>query len=181
MASSSPRRKELLGEIVCKFETKTAIGKEVSDKKLPSELVMNLAAQKAGAVMEGETGDCVVIGADTVVVLDKKVMGKPADAAQARQMLSALSGREHCVLTGVCILSKERMDNFFVRSDVLFHELEAAQIDKYVKTGSPFDKAGAYGIQDSGFVKEITGSYSNVMGLPLEKLKKHLEIFLEEA
>lgn len=179
LASSSPRRKELLGRITSAFEIKVIPSREVADKAIPSQMVMQLAAKKALPVL-AEERDAVVIGADTVVVLGKKILGKPRDAGDAKQMLRALSGKKHAVMTGVCIASGSKIDMFFVRSDVFFDKLTDQRIDEYVATGLPMDKAGAYGIQDSGFVNSIKGSYTNVMGLPLERLKKHLANFTEE-
>jgi len=179
LASTSPRRKELLKQItdyeicVCKCD-------EVSDKKIPSEMVMDIAAKKALPVLAMQDDNCVVIGADTVVVHKDKVLGKPVDKTEAAEMLSRLSNDTHTVYTGVCLAAKERIDMFFVSSKVVFHELTEDMINAYVATGSPMDKAGAYGIQDSGFVKEIIGSYTNVMGLPVEEITEHLKKLTEE-
>ena len=181
MASASPRRKELLAELIEKFEIVPAKGEEVVSASLtPRELVQALAEQKAlevSALVQAE-GKCV-LGADTIVVLDNEVLGKPKDEADAFRMLSALSDRAHEVYTGVCICARNggvyRKLTSFACTEVVFERLTEEQIETYVKSGSPMDKAGAYGIQDGGLVKEIRGSYSNVVGLPLELCKEMIE------
>ncbi|MDD4832426.1 MAG: Maf family protein [Clostridia bacterium] len=180
LASTSPRRKELLTQIIPDYEICVSKCDEVSDKKIPSEMVMDIAAKKALPVLAIKDDNCVVIGADTVVVHKGKVLGKPIDKAEAADMLLRLSNDTHTVYTGVCLATKERVDMFFVSSKVIFHELTEDMIKSYVATGSPMDKAGAYGIQDSGFVKEIIGSYTNVMGLPVEEITEHLKKLTEE-
>lgn len=180
LASTSPRRKELLKQVVKDYEICVSKCDEISDKKIPSEMVMDIAAKKALPVLAIQTSDCVVIGADTIVVFKNKILGKPADRDDAKRMLSLLSGDTHTVYTGVCVASKTRVDLFFVSSKVVFHTLNGDMIEKYVSTGSPMDKAGAYGIQDSGFVSEIIGSYTNVMGLPVDEIREHLKKFTEE-
>lgn len=146
----------------------------------PEELVKLLATQKAKevALLKSSKGKAV-LGSDTVVAIDGKVLGKPKDEEDAFRMLTALSGRTHQVYTGVCILypTKENEMKMLVEADctqVVFEELDADMVWAYIKTGSPMDKAGAYGIQDGGLVKEIKGSYSNVVGLPLELVKNML-------
>lgn len=177
MASASPRRKELLGELVEKFEIIPAQGEECADGfSTPAELVQGLARQKAEEVARLYGGaDKYVLGADTVVALDGRVLGKPKSAEHAKEMLVALSGRAHEVFTGVCISypkdGERRVLTDVCRTEVVFETLSEEFIDEYVKGGSPMDKAGAYGIQDGGLVKEIKGSYSNVVGLPVELLK----------
>ena len=174
MASASPRRKELLAELIDRFEVIPAKGEECVQEGLsPQELVEALAAQKARevAALLCARGKCV-LGSDTVVAFQGEVLGKPKDEADARRMLTELSGNTHEVYTGVCIVfgGKE-----YIRSactKVVFERLTASQIEAYIATGSPMDKAGAYGIQDGGLVKEIQGSYSNVVGLPLELLRE---------
>lgn len=177
MASASPRRKELFGEIVKSFEIIPAKGEENGGgEKDCSLLACKLAMQKAREtaslpVAKGKA----VLGADTIVVLEEKVLGKPKDEADAVKMLTALSGKTHAVYTGVCISfpqgenRKEKME--VACTLVEFETLSTEKIKAYVKTGSPMDKAGAYGIQDGGLVKAIHGSYSNVVGLPVELVK----------
>lgn len=119
--------------------------------------------------------DATVIGADTVVVFGGRIIGKPKDEKQAFDILKELSGKTHSVYTGVCVVRGGKKKAFVRKSRVLFFSLTDERINSYIATGSPMDKAGAYGIQDSGFVKKIRGSYSNVMGLPVEKLRKILK------
>lgn len=181
LASASPRRKELLAELIEKFEVCPSKGEErVEGDPSPEELVKLLATQKAKevALLKSSKGKAV-LGSDTVVAIDGKVLGKPKDEEDAFRMLTALSGRTHQVYTGVCILypTKENEMKMLVEADctqVVFEELDADMVWAYIKTGSPMDKAGAYGIQDGGLVKEIKGSYSNVVGLPLELVKNML-------
>lgn len=181
LASASPRRRELLAELIKEFDVLPARGEERVEKVPPKELVQSLAAQKAAEIsaMEIAKGK-LVLGSDTVVVLNDEVLGKPKDKADAARMLTALSGRSHHVYTGVCVtLTTEDGVKCWLAADdteVVFEELTKAQIEAYVATGSPMDKAGAYGIQDGGLVKEIKGSFSNVVGLPLELCKR---LFLE--
>lgn len=180
LASASPRRKELLGKIIADFSVCPCSLKEERPALPPKKYVVYLAKFKADNVYETlpDKSDSVVIGSDTIVVLDGRILSKPSDEKEAKEMLRALSGKTHSVLTGVCILSKERSKSFFVATRVRFFNLSDSRIDAYIATGSALDKAGAYGIQDSGFVKKIYGSYDNVMGLPTEKLTKEIKPFL---
>ena len=179
LASASPRRRELMGELVEKFDVAVAYGDEKTDTRLtPKETVMSLARQKAEEVAaRAESKGKAVVGSDTVVALDGKILGKPKDEKDAYDMLSALSGRTHEVYTGVCMLypKSDGGQGVLVDADctqVVFETLTQEQIRAYIATGSPMDKAGAYGIQDGGLVKEIQGSYSNVVGFPLELCRK---------
>ena len=160
-----------MAEFFSSFEVIPATGEEIVDKTLsPKALVCALARQKAREVAETPAAaGKAVIGADTVVALDGQVLGKPTSSEHAFAMLRALSGRVHEVFTGVCV----RLPNGeeLVQADctrVHFEELTDEAIAAYIKTGSPMDKAGAYGIQDGGLVKEIEGSFSNVVGFPCE-------------
>ena len=180
LASASPRRKELLKEIVDTFEIIPAQGEENAHGLTGARLVETLATQKAEEVASRpEAKGKAVLGADTIVCLDGEVLGKPKDEADAKRMLLALSGREHEVFTGVCIcLPNGEKRKTLVASDctrVYFEKLSKAQIEAYVKTGSPMDKAGAYGIQDGGLVRAIGGSMSNVIGLPVELCKRMID------
>lgn len=177
LASASPRRKELLKEIVESFEILPAKGEENSSERSPKKLVKALSKQKAEEIFALETAKGkIVLGADTVVVLGKKVLGKPKDEQDAFKMLKSLSGRAHYVYTGVCFLyeigGKKRVINTLAKTRVYFHKLSDEQINAYVASGSPMDKAGGYGIQDGGLVRKIQGSFSNVVGLPVELCKK---------
>lgn len=178
LASASPRRRELLKEFIPEFAVIPARGEERAEKGLtPDALVCALATQKATEVAAlPEAVGTAVIGSDTVVVYEDEVLGKPKDEADAKRMLSMLSGKVHQVYTGVCIIlpSGEKMVEADC-TDVAFETLTEPQIEAYIATGSPMDKAGAYGIQDGGIVKEIRGSYSNVVGFPCELFAKLLE------
>ena len=180
LASASPRRKELLKELIDTFEIIPAKGEEVANGLTGAKLVEALAAQKAGEVASRpEAKGKAVLGADTIVCLDGVVLGKPKDEADAKRMLATLSGREHEVFTGVCIsYPKGETRKTLVASDctsVYFETLSKEEIEAYVKTGSPMDKAGAYGIQDGGLVRAIAGSMSNVIGLPIELCKRMMD------
>ena len=181
LASGSPRRKELLKEILPEFEILPSNADEsVSGAPSPKRLVKMLSARKAKEVsLRPENEGKIVVGSDTVVALGKKILGKPADEAEAERMLKSLSGRKHYVWTGVCFActkkGKTRLKTFAEKTAVYFHELSEEWIKNYVAGGSPMDKAGAYGIQDGGLVKEIKGSYSNVVGLPVERCKKAVQ------
>lgn len=177
LASQSPRRKELFSALVPNFDIMPAVGEERAEAGLsPEALVKTLAYQKAAEIKNTPLADGkAVLGSDTVVALDGEVLGKPKDEAEAFRMLSALSGRTHEVFTGVCILYEKDGKRVEIveaaRTEVEFETLTDDFIRAYIAGGSPMDKAGAYGIQDGGLVKSIRGSYSNVVGLPVELLK----------
>ncbi|MBR1780707.1 MAG: septum formation inhibitor Maf [Oscillospiraceae bacterium] len=170
LASGSPRRRELLHQMgIDDFEVLAARGEETAPAGLtPAELVRHLALQKAREVAALRP-EATVIGADTVVVLDGAVLGKPADAGDARRMLSALSGRAHQVYTGLAVLRGGRTISHAECTQVHFRALTAEEIDAYVATGEPMDKAGAYGIQGRActLIRGIEGDYYNVVGLPV--------------
>lgn len=179
LASASPRRRELLGLITTDFEIITAdVDETVNENFTAEETVMNLSLKKAKAVSEKYQGR-VVIGADTVVVCDGKILGKPVDDKDAFIMLKMLSGRTHQVLTGVTITDNTKADCFYVKSDVTFFDLSEEDILSYIKSGEPSDKAGSYGIQGKGslFVEKISGDYFNIVGLPISELNRHLKKF----
>lgn len=169
LASNSPRRRELLSKLNYTFTIIPSVGDEVSTAKLPVDIAKELANRKALEVFKAHP-DAVVIGCDTVVELDGQLLGKPKSVVDAKQMLTALSGKTHLVHTGVCIVHKLGVWLFADTTQVVFDNLSAQQIDDYIATGSPMDKAGAYGIQDSGFVSHIVGSYDNVVGFPTERV-----------
>ncbi len=176
LASASPRRRELLKKVYPAFEVLPARGGENADPSLPlDEFVKLLARRKAEEVAAlPEAAGAAVLGADTVVVLDGRILGKPRDEADAAKMLSALSGRTHEVFTGVALVAGGVLRAGCARTEVTFLPLSEAFIRDYVASGSPMDKAGAYGIQDGGLVEKISGSYSNVVGLPLELCREML-------
>lgn len=186
LASQSPRRKELLKEIVEQFEIIPAKGEEILPQNATvEEKVISLAKQKAEEIasLQASNGKWV-LGADTIVVLKKEILGKPKDEQDAKRMLSALSGKTHEVLTGVCMMKKQDGQTTSLtavgKTKVVFERLTKAQIEKYVASGSPMDKAGAYGIQDGGLVKKIKGSFSNVVGLPVELCKAMIDRIKQE-
>jgi septum formation protein len=178
LASASPRRAELLRQLKLEFEIVPGGATEVFDEQLsPLELCQLNAHRKARAVAKKHP-DALVLGADTLVFLEREIFGKPKDLAAAEKMLQKLQGRTHQVVTGVSLIHlrayRERI--FAVSTDVTFHPLDENQISEYLKKINPFDKAGAYAIQEYGekIVAEISGSFSNVVGLPLEKLREEL-------
>ena len=180
LASASPRRKELMELAGYDFEVICAdIVEVVPEEAMPQEVVMSLALQKAQAVA-AEHKEAVVIGSDTVVALDGKILGKPHSEQEACEMLRSLSGRTHKVFTGVAIVCGGKVKNFFDETDVEFYSLSDDEIKKYVATGEPTDKAGAYGIQGKGsvLVKRINGDFFSVMGLPIAKLYREMSDFV---
>ncbi len=175
LASKSPRRQELLKLLINEFKV---VVSNVDESKIHAnayDLPLELSKEKAQTVFKDNQND-IIIAADTVVILDNIVLGKPSNEEDAKRMLKLLSNRTHDVVTGFTIISKNKVISKSVLTHVTFNYLSDNLIDDYVKTGSPLDKAGAYGIQDKEFslVKEISGSYYNVMGLPIEELKKYL-------
>ena len=176
LASASPRRQELMKIAGLDFKVCVAQGEEHLDPKLcPADAAMALAGQKAREVAKKYPHDCVV-GADTIVVLDGKILGKPKDEAHATEMLSSLSGTKHTVYTGVCMISGGTETCFAESTKVEFYPLELGEIEAYVASGEPMDKAGAYGIQGLGcvLVKKIEGDYFNIMGFPIAKVVRAL-------
>ena len=179
LGSASPRRQELLRGINISFEV---ISKDV-DESFPLSMTgvgipMFLAEKKANAYNDMMTEDLMVITADTIVLLEGKVLGKPGDKEDARKMLQSLSGKTHQVITGVCITTNLRRRTFHTVSEVRFAHLNDAEIDYYLNNYAPYDKAGSYGVQEwIGFiaVEQITGSYFNVMGLPIQRLYNELK------
>lgn len=172
LASSSPRRLQLLQQIGIEVEVRPAAFDELSTGKMADEVVLANAVGKCQAVCAACGDKVPVIAADTVVVLDNQILGKPKDAADAVRMLTELSGRTHKVLTGVAVSFDGRQLAEVCETEVIFRTLTAAEIAEYVATGEPLDKAGAYGIQGRGavFVEKINGCYNNVVGLPLTRL-----------
>ena len=174
LASQSPRRRELLERMgVRDFRVITPDIDEHMDRELPpEELVRRISLEKALAVQEQEGNTSIIIAADTVVALDGAVLGKPADELEAFKMLSTLSGCRHQVYTGMTVLRGEEKYTVSEETTVTFRDLSAEEIDRYIATGEPMDKAGAYGIQGYGalLVSGIQGDYYNVMGLPVCRL-----------
>lgn len=181
LASGSPRRSELLKLITEDFEVIPSDCEERIDTALsPVETVKALAVQKAEFVSQ-KYPDKIVIGADTTVFYGGAPLGKPKDKADAKRMLSMLSGKKHTVITAVSIAKGGKTETVFAEeTEVEFYPLSESEIDGYINTGEPMDKAGAYGIQGKGalLVKRIDGDYYNVMGLPVAKLYRELAAFI---
>ena len=194
LASQSPRRKELLEQIGLEFEICPAKGEEIITKTIPEEVVMELSKQKAeevAAMVSSYTNehkdittpsDIMVIGADTVVAYDGKILGKPVDEADAKRMLTLLSGNTHSVFTGVTLVLIDKSGRagelvFYEKTDVKMHEMSEAEIDRYIATREPMDKAGSYGIQGKCaiYIEKIDGDYNNVVGLPITRIYQELK------
>ena len=176
LASQSPRRRELLAMLGLEFEIFTADIDETMDPALSAEqAVAAVCERKARAVGEGHPGR-LIVAADTIVVVDETILGKPHCEDEARQMLHSLSGRSHTVMTGFCLWRDGACETHVETTKLWFRDLSDGEIDAYVATGSPMDKAGAYGIQDQAavFVQRLEGDYYNVMGLPLCALTQAL-------
>ncbi|WP_459499267.1 Maf family protein [Bacillus sp. C1] len=183
LASGSPRRKELLKLADVPFEIVVSeIEETIGAYSSPADIVMSLALQKASAVAENY-GECLVLGADTIVTYESRILGKPASEAEAKEMLQLLSGKTHEVYTGVALISKEKTVTFYERTEVTFWELTDEEIDTYIGTKEPLDKAGSYGIQGKGsiFVQHIQGDYYSVVGLPIARLVRELKQFDNDA
>ncbi|MFW5856154.1 MAG: Maf family protein [Bacillota bacterium] len=176
LASASPRRKKILNQLNLEFKVQpAAINEGQITASGPRALVKKIALSKARKVSEQfHNNEVLIIAADTVVVFEKKVLGKPENDLEAEQMLEMLSGKKHRVLTGLTLLDtgKNYATTIVDITLVYFRDIESSEINNYIKTGEPFDKAGAYGIQGLGgiFVEKIVGSYANVVGLPVHKL-----------
>ena len=182
LASNSPRREELLRGLDIDFEIKVLSDiDETYPADLPSEEVAEYVAQKkADSYTSNLKEDELLITADTVVILDNEIYEKPTDKDDAKEMLHALSGKTHRVISGVCLTSNTKQTSFSVASDVEFEKLTNEEIEYYIERYSPFDKAGSYGVQEwIGYigVKHINGSYYNIMGLPIQRLYKELKSF----
>ena len=178
LASASPRRQELLRLLDVDFEVVPSDASELHDEQFTAAEIAQLNAYRKARAVAKKLPDALVIGADTLVYLGTKLFGKPADLKDAQRMLRELAGRTHQVVTGVCLmhLRTHRQRTFYDITDVQFRPLTAAHIAHYLAQMKPLDKAGAYAIQDGGelIIEEISGSFSNVVGLPVERLRKEL-------
>lgn len=182
LASNSPRREELLRGINIDFQVKVLSD---IDETYPSdisakEIAEYVAKKKANSYTNTLKKDELLITADTIVILNDKVLGKPRNKEDAKEMLLSLSGKIHCVISGVCLTSTTKQTSFSVASNVEFDHLTDEEIDYYIEHYTPFDKAGSYGVQEwIGYigVKHISGSYYNIMGLPIQRLYKELKRF----
>lgn len=182
MASASPRRQELIAliseNVIC---APSGVEEVIPDGIAVSEIPLSLAFQKAAAVAESFPDD-LVVGCDTGVILDGEILGKPEDKEDARRMISALSGRTHQVITGCSLHYKGKSKGFSNVTEVEFFKLSEKEIEDYINTSEPYDKAGGYGIQGKAglFVKAIKGDYFNVVGLPVAELNRQLKALTEE-
>lgn len=179
LASNSPRRRELLSGLGITFEVRVLpdIDESYPDTLDAADAAQFIAQKKAEAYLSAMHDDELIITADTVVIVGSEVLGKPSDAAEARLMLEKLSGRTHQVVTGVCLTTRSLSRLFSVTTDVTFKTLTEAEIDYYISTFRPYDKAGAYGIQEwIGYIgcTGLRGSYFNVMGLPVQRIYTEL-------
>jgi septum formation protein len=182
LASKSPRRHFLLGELGIDFEIAEnhEVEEEYPPDMIPEEIPVYLARKKAEEFSGTLSQDTILITADTIVWCDGSVLNKPTDREDAFRILKKLSGNKHTVVTGVCILSLDKEVSFYATTDVYFAALTEEEIDHYLKEYKPYDKAGAYGIQEwIGYIgiEKIDGSYFNVMGLPIQKLYRELKNF----
>jgi septum formation protein len=178
LASSSPRRQYLMKEAGFEFSIETPNVDESFPPEMPVDQVARYLASKKAEYFRPKITNEIILTADTVVILFNKILNKPVDRKEACEMLSQLSGRTHLVMTGVCIVSQEKEESFDDTTEVTFQSLTKEEIEFYVDQYKPYDKAGAYGAQDwIGMVaiQKISGSYFNVMGLPIHQVYQHLK------
>ncbi|MFP3764985.1 Maf-like protein [Prevotella intermedia] len=182
LASNSPRRKELLRGLDIAFDVRVQpdIAEDYPANTAPADVAAYISREKANAYKDTIAENELIITADTVVIVGNEILGKPHDDAEAKEMLHKISGRKHQVVTGVCLTTMEKQRCFSVSTDVTFKNLKEEEIDYYIETYSPLDKAGAYGIQEwIGYigVTALEGSYFNVMGLPVQRIWEELNRF----
>lgn len=185
LASNSPRRRELLAGLGLDFEVRVLpdIDESYPETLAALDTAEYIAAKKADAYRSAMAPDELIITADTVVIVGDEVLGKPANDSEARDMLLKISGRTHQVVTGVCLTTQQQSSRFSVRTDVTFKPLTEAEIQYYIEKYKPFDKAGAYGIQEwIGYIgcTGLNGSYYNVMGLPVQRIYTELQKFTRQ-
>ncbi|HOA77904.1 MAG: Maf family protein [Bacilli bacterium] len=177
LASQSPRRRELMRRLGFDYITATAdVNEDNNNRVVPREYARETALKKAEAVMPKHP-DSLVVAADTIVALDERILGKPRSNEEAKEMLALLSGRHHFVYTGVALGFRGVCRSFVEKTKVFVSELSPDEIAEYIRTGEPFDKAGAYGIQGAfgKFIRRIEGDYYNVMGLPINRLYREIK------
>lgn len=177
LASQSPRRKELLGLLDLDFKVEVREVEEIFPNSLDSSEVAEYLANLKAAAFTNLSDEQLIITADTVVILDQQILGKPKDRTEAIQMLRSLSNRSHNVTTGVCIKSSDKTISFSNTTKVYFKELTTSEIEYYIENYKPYDKAGSYGIQEwigAIGITKIEGSYFNVVGLPIQELNKQI-------
>jgi septum formation protein len=178
LASNSPRRQQLMRDTGFEFTVKVKDTNEDFPEIMPSEEVPAYLARKKAEAFREEMENQIILTADTIVVVDEEILNKPKDTTEATEMLKKLSGRQHQVITGVCVMTTESTETFIDITQVFFKELTDLEIEYYIKTCKPFDKAGAYGVQDFiGMVgiPRMEGSYFTVMGLPVHKVYEALK------
>ncbi|MFQ8666280.1 Maf family protein [Anaerostipes caccae] len=183
LASASPRRREILKQVGIDFTVIPSTKEEVITKQEPKDAVMELALQKAEDVAGRADGDCMVIGADTVVAMEGSILGKPEDKDDAARMLRMLSGSRHQVYTGVACICGEKKHVFYEETSVFFYPVSEDEIRCYIETGEPMDKAGAYGIQGRAarFIRGFEGDYYNVVGFPVARFLQVLKKWDEQS
>lgn len=172
LASKSPRRKQILEELGYSFEIQVSQKDEVFDTSLPLDEALKKVAQAKNDEIRESFPEDIILSADTIVCFNNQILGKPKDEQEAIQILSMLSGNTHQVKTGVCLSSPKMRKTIVETTDVVFRKLSEEDIRTYVHSGKCMDKAGAYGIQETDFVQAIEGSYSNVVGLPKNRVKQ---------
>ncbi len=182
LASNSPRRRELLRGLDIAFDVRVQpdIAEDYPADTAPADVAAYISREKANAYKDTIAENELIITADTVVIVGNEILGKPHDDAEAKEMLHKISGRKHQVVTGVCLTTTEKQRCFSVSTDVTFKNLKEEEIDYYIETYRPLDKAGAYGIQEwIGYigVTALEGSYFNVMGLPVQRIWEELNAF----
>lgn len=184
LASGSPRRRELLEQIGISFTVIMSNADEITTKEAPQDIVMELSSLKAKAVYnslsEDKKENSIVIGADTIVYHNKKVLGKPQSKEEAKAMIKSISGCEHSVYTGVTFIGNDIYQSFYEKTNVICYDMSDSEIERYAATGDCMDKAGGYGIQGAfaAYVKGIEGDYNNVVGLPAARLYQEIKKFL---
>lgn len=181
LASNSPRRQQLMRDTGFEFMVKVKDTNEDFPETMPSEEIPAYLARKKAEAFRDEMENRIILTADTIVVVDDEILNKPKDTTEATEMLKKLSGRQHQVITGVCVMTTENTETFIDITQVFFRELTDFEIEYYIKTCKPFDKAGAYGVQDFiGMVgiSRMEGSYFTVMGLPVHKVYEALRGYM---
>ena len=176
LASASPRRKEILELADLEFDVMPSDAQEITTKTAPNEVVMELASIKAKDIYKKSEKQSMIVGADTVVAYQGQILGKPTDEADAKRMLTMLSGQTHEVYTGVCVIEDGKTKTFYEETKVTFYEISEDEIERYIETGEPMDKAGSYGIQGKAavFIKGIEGDYYNVVGFPIARFLQEI-------
>lgn len=180
LASTSPRRQFLMKEAGYTFRVESPAHDEQFPHHMPAEMVPRYLAEEKAKAFQGRITNEIVITADTVVILGSRILNKPNDRADAIRMISQLAGKTHKVITAVCLMSSDKLDLFDDTTRVTFSKLNQSEIEYYIDTCQPYDKAGSYGAQDwLGMIgiEKINGSYFTVMGMPMHKVYKHLKDF----